>query len=397
MPPDERTDPVETASTRRDDVDLYEVATWEERSRLDALAVALYRFLSASARWLVVLAGAVLFLGIGGFSAVTDPEIGALTALSALPALALAGYVYFSDVTASEPPSLLVGTFLLGIITATFAAILNGAVQGVFTQFGFLGLIVFFYVFVAPVEETVKQLAVGLYAYRDERFDAVVDGAVYGAMAGLGFAFIENALYIERGLSGSEIGGIVALLGMGADITFTRALAGPGHVIYSAFAGYYLGLAKFNRKNWGPIVLKGLVIAALIHGTYNATVGLGSALFTTLGVPSPFGAFAYILLYDGLFGALLFRKIRTYRRTYNRVEAGALGSDGDDDTTAGNSGHATDGDRTADSNQMADSNHTADNNRTTESNHTADNNRTTDSDHTTESNHTTDSTDPGAK
>jgi RsiW-degrading membrane proteinase PrsW (M82 family) len=322
MSPDGRTDPVEESTNLHEDVDLYEVATWEERSRLDGFAVAVYRLLSASTRWVVILLGAVLFLGIGGFSAITDPAVGVLTALSAIPALGLALYVYVSDVTSTEPPSLLLGTFLLGVITATFAAVLNSLVQPVFGGLGFLGLVLFFYLFVAPVEEAVKLLAVRLYAYRDSRFGAVVDGAVYGAMAGLGFAFIENALYIERGLMGTEVGGGLALIGAGAEITFTRALAGPGHVIYSAFAGYYLGLAKFNPENRGPIVVKGIVIAALVHATYNTTVGIGSTAFAFLGLPPLAAAFAYILLYDGLFGALLFRKLRRYRRTYHEVEAG---------------------------------------------------------------------------
>lgn len=317
----DRTDPVE-ASSDGDGVDLYEVATWEERSRLDGFAVAVYRLGAATARGAVVLLGLILLFGIGAFSAVTSPAVGVLTVLSAVPAVLLAGYVYLSDVTADEPPTLLFGTFLLSVVTATFAAVLNSLAQGVFAGLGAVGFVLFFYLFVGPVEETVKLLAVRLYAYRDDRFGAVLDGAVYGAMAGLGFAFIENALYIERGLMGTELGGGLAFVAAGTEITLTRALAGPGHVIYSAFAGYYLGLAKFNRDNWGPIVVKGLVIASLIHATYNSTVGIGAVVFAALGLPELVAAFAYILLYDALFGALLLRKIDHYRRTYERVAAG---------------------------------------------------------------------------
>jgi len=302
-------------------VDRYEVTDWEERSRLDGFAVALYRLATASARGGVILLGVVLLFGIGAFSAVTDPVVGVLSVLSALPALGLAAYVYASDVT-NEPLSLLLGTFLLSVVTATFAAVLNSFTQGFFSGLGVVGFVAFFFLFVGPVEETVKLLAVRLYAYRDERFDAVLDGAVYGAMAGLGFAFIENVLYIQRGLMGTDAGAGLALAVAGTEITLTRALAGPGHVIYSAFAGYYLGLAKFNPADRGPIVIKGLLIAAAIHATYNSTVGLGAAVFAALGLPDLVAAFAYILLYDGLFGALLLRKINRYRRTYRRIGAG---------------------------------------------------------------------------
>nr|WP_216086544.1 PrsW family intramembrane metalloprotease [Halovivax ruber] len=169
-----------------------------------------------------------------------------------------------------------------------------------------------------PVEETVKLLAVRLYAYNDERFAAVIDGAVYGAIAGLGFATIENALYITRAIG--DVGGVrlgLDLIGIGGDITATRALAGPGHVVYSSFAGYYLGLAKFNPGNRGPIVVKGLIIAALIHATYNATVGLATALIrAATGLPELAAFLVYVLGYVGFFGYLLYRKLRRYRAAY---------------------------------------------------------------------------------
>jgi len=312
----ERTDPVEGAADSS--ADLYDVATWEERTSLDGLSVAVYRLLSGSARWGTILVAGLLLIGIGGFSAVTNPAIGALTLLSAIPALALAAYVYRSDITTSEPLGLLVATFLLGVLTANFAAILNSVAQPYFGPIGFLGTVLFFFLIVGPVEETVKLLAVRLYAYSHDSFDSVLDGAVYGAMAGLGFAFIENALYISRGVGGTELDLGLGLIGIGGGITFSRALAGPGHVIYSAFAGYYLGLAKFNPENRGPIVVKGLIIAALIHATYNSTVGIGSAVLNAFaGLPSLASSFVYIALFDGLFALILVRKINRYRTAYH--------------------------------------------------------------------------------
>jgi RsiW-degrading membrane proteinase PrsW (M82 family) len=315
-----RRDPVEERADGA--VDLYDVATWERRGLLDGLAAGIYRTLVASTRLFVVLIALLILVGIGGLSALTDPRIGSLTALSALPALALALYVRRTDVTSGEPLSMLVATFLLGVLTANFAAVLNSLTQGVFAGLGFLGNVLFFFVVVGPVEETVKLLAVRLYAYGTDSFEAVVDGAVYGAVAGLGFATIENALYITRGLESTpgtaELG--LGLIGAGGGITAIRALAGPGHVIYSAFAGYYLGLAKFNPENRGPIVVKGLLVATLIHATYNATVGVGSGL---LAIATGFGQLPsfllYVLVYDGIFGLLLFRKIRRYSHTYRKV------------------------------------------------------------------------------
>ena len=316
----ERQDPLEKSAGSS--VDLYDIATWEERTSLDGLAVALYRLLVGGARLFVILLALLILVGIGGLSALTDPQIGALTALSAIPALGLAAYVWYSDVTNSEPLSLLVATFLLGMLTATFAAIVNGMFSPVFQSVGFLGMVAFFYIVVGPVEETVKLLAVRLWAFERPSFNAVVDGAVYGAMAGLGFATIENSLYITRQIGGTPIDSLAGVIGVGGGIAAVRALAGPGHVIYSAFAGYYLGLAKFNPRNAGPIVVKGILIAAFIHGTYNATVGIGSTLIAAFtGLPDIAAYLGYVLVYDGLFGLLLLRKIRRYSRTYHTVRA----------------------------------------------------------------------------
>ena len=312
---EEETDPVEAANDERD---LYEISTWERRSLLDSASVAVYWLAVRTGQVLLILLTLLIFFAVGGLSILRQPLIGVLAILSALPALALAGYVWYSDVTSNEPLSLLAATFILSVLTAGFAAVLNSLFQPVFTTLGGIGMVLFFYLIVGPVEESVKLLAVRLYAYNDARFAAVIDGAVYGAVAGLGFATIENAIYISGAvgeISGLSLG--LDLIGIGGDITATRALAGPGHVVYSAFAGYYLGLAKFNVENRGPIIVKGLIIAALIHATYNATVGIGSELIQTVTGLSQLPAFfIYVLLYVGGFGYLLYRKIQQYNSAY---------------------------------------------------------------------------------
>jgi RsiW-degrading membrane proteinase PrsW (M82 family) len=316
MPTDE--DPI--ASRADDDRDLYDVATWEERTSLDGLSVALYWLLTRSAKAgvvLVALVGLLAILGSFGLGLLFDPAIAILLGLSVIPALGLAAYVYVSDVTTGEPLSLLVATFLLSILTATFAAILNSVLQPYFRPLGFLGIVVFFFVVVGPIEESVKLLAVRLYAYTDDRFDAVIDGAVYGAIAGLGFVVIENFVYIAQNVDMAELTVGIAALGAGDGIAALRALAGPGHVVYSAFAGYYLGLAKFNPGNRGPIIVKGLVLAAAIHALYNTLVGPVTGVAAGLfGLPQVVALFGFVVVFQGAFGYVLIRKIRRYRDAY---------------------------------------------------------------------------------
>lgn len=336
-------DPIQ--SRAKGSLDLYDVATWEVRTGFDRLAVLIYRSLVATARAVVVLAALLIFVLVlataSAGALLTDPIVGILTLLSAVPAFLLAVYVYVADVTAGEPLQPIVATFLLGILFAGFAGVVNSIFGPGLQSIGLVGFVIFFYLVVAPVEETVKWLAVRLHAYRLREFNAVVDGAVYGAVAGLGFATIENALYISQQLQGSGdvlgggvilvvgLGTVANILGTGGEITVFRALAGPGHVIYSAFAGYYLGLAKFNPQRAGPIVVKGLLIAALIHATYNTLVGIvpSLALAAFPGLDRLAVSMAFIIAYDGLFGYALYRKLSRYRSAYRSVHG--PGGDGE--------------------------------------------------------------------
>ena len=321
---DESRDPV--ARSADETVDLYDVSTWEERSRLDWFSTRLYGGIVTATRVVVVLLAAAILVAqfaLGGLAAITDPPVGAFVLLSVVPAAGLAAYIWYADVTSGEPLHLLVGTFLLGVLFAGFAAIVNTLAMPAFQTVPVVGTVLFFYLIVAPIEETVKWLAVRLYPFRNPSFDAVVDGAVYGAMAGLGFATIENAIYISQEVLATSAAS-ETFFQAGRTAVF-RLFAGPGHVIYSAFAGYYLGLAKFNPENAGPIAVKGLVIASLIHATYNSLVGVVPAVVTAVypSVPESAAFVGFVLVYDGIFGFLLYRKLSRYRRLYERTAASA--------------------------------------------------------------------------
>ncbi|WP_435197173.1 PrsW family intramembrane metalloprotease [Natronomonas sp. EA1] len=317
-------DPVADAS---DGEDLYDVAHWEERTALDRLATGVHGALSKGSRGLLVLVATLLLVaqvGVIAYAFTVEPTLGGLAVLSILPALGLVGFVWYQDATMREPVSVLAVTFVLAVLFASFAATVNTVLQPIFKLVPVVGMALFFFVVVAPIEETVKWLAVRVFAFNSDDFDAVIDGAVYGAVAGLGFATIENALYITQAVI--ENGGLVAAPIERAFATATaRAFVGPGHVIYSAFAGYYLGLAKFNREHAGPIVVKGLLIAAFIHATYNTIVTY---------VPLPGLTFiAFILVYDGLFGYILYRKLKRYREKYQAIGGDAESTSGAETAT----------------------------------------------------------------
>ncbi len=312
-------DPIERAADSS--ADLYDVSTWEPRSRIDRFAAALYAAISYGLHAIVITVALLITLSLLATPTVLvleEPGVGIFFALSVVPAALLAGYIWYADITTHEPLSLLVATFILAMLFATFAAVVN-TIGGAFLQpIPVVGAILFFYLIVGPVEEAVKLLAVRIFAYRSETFDAVIDGAVYGAIAGLGFATIENILYITGDVA--PVAPETSIVAAATGITTSRALAGPGHVIYSAIAGYYLGLAKFNPEHAGPLVVKGLLIASFVHGTYNVTVqvvpGIIDAVLAIGALPS---VILYVIAFDIAIGYYLYRKIKRYRRTYRAV------------------------------------------------------------------------------
>ncbi len=127
---------------------------------------------------------------------------------------------------------------------------------------------------VGPVEEVSKFAAARLGAYRSMYFEEPLDGLVHGVAASLGFATLENMLY---------------MLQFGPEILIVRGpLTTLAHVVFGASWGYALGLyiQQPSRRRRLALVL-GIAGAAIIHGLFNITVTfvpLLSLLLIALGM-----------------------------------------------------------------------------------------------------------------
>ncbi|UCF98842.1 MAG: PrsW family intramembrane metalloprotease [Spirochaetaceae bacterium] len=180
--------------------------------------------------------------------------------LAAAPALLLLRYYYRQDRERPEPKGLVVRIFLFGIV-ATFVAIplelLMSVFQRLFTDFPLLTALFKAFVVAALVEEYLKLTIVRLFAYRNRNFDEIMDGVVYAVVASLGFACMENILYVLGGTIWTAL---------------TRAVTAiPLHATASGLMGYYVGRAKFapSPQMERASINKGLRIAIFIHGTYD--------------------------------------------------------------------------------------------------------------------------------
>ena len=166
-----------------------------------------------------------------------------LLAIYALPVFVV---VYLLDLYEREPISLMVAAFLWGAVVATtLSAIGNGGWGLVVARVGGPEFAArWTAALTAPfVEETMKGLGVVMvYLIARDEFDDVMDGFVYGAVCGLGFAIVEDVVYFAVAFGGG-IGGV--LQGF-----FLRVVASGlySHVLYTGLVGMGVGIVVSRRS-----------------------------------------------------------------------------------------------------------------------------------------------------
>lgn len=122
--------------------------------------------------------------------------------------------------------------------------------------------------FVALKEELFKIIPIFIFAYYSYRFSDPLDGMIFGIGAGLGFAAIENIIYLHN-INASFIKGeftLYQMLYQGLTRIITLSLL---HSIFTGISGYFVGVYKFSDRNPKYIILYGLTISTLLHGLYN--------------------------------------------------------------------------------------------------------------------------------
>ncbi|SDQ21746.1 PrsW family intramembrane metalloprotease [Microbacterium sp. cf332] len=242
--------------------------------------------------WAVVWVGAVLVLLLLGLIAYLVTFLGWVASiigavLALLPLLGVLWVVRAVDRWEPEPPRLLwlalgwgaVASVVIALGVDLLLTVVLGPARDPFTAA--LGSVV-----QAPiVEEIAKGLGILLLLRIGRRsFDGPVDGVVYGAMIGAGFAFTENILYFADSLIS---GGV-------AQVTVTFVLRGVlspfAHVMFTAATGFAVGLAVRRGARGGAVFAPwavGLAAAILLHALWNGSAVFADffALYVSLQVP----------------------------------------------------------------------------------------------------------------
>jgi hypothetical protein len=125
---------------------------------------------------------------------------------------------------------------------------------------------------VAPVVEEVSKglMILGFFVFAHREFDDLLDGIIYGAIIGAGFAMSENFLYFISKFTQGGLGGLAALAVM------RTGVFGFSHSLYTGITGAGFGLIRYSKK-WTPKVGFPILFLALgvgVHATHNLFIEL---------------------------------------------------------------------------------------------------------------------------
>ncbi len=244
---------------------------------------------------LVVLGGAAMLLLLALSGAPGTMLLA--TILATVPVVPLIGCFLWLDRYEPEPRRLLAAGLLWGGFVATAAAIVLQGVGGLFVGLASDASAAV----VAPFTEEATKGAFLLLLlwWRRAELDGILDGIVYAGMVGIGFAFVENILYLAaayNGTDGTGPGGTTALT-----VTFVvRCLVSPfAHPVFTSFTGIGVGIAVGSRSRTvrvaAPVV--GYLCAVTAHAVWNASIIYGAEdfflVYLVLMAPAFFLAVAF--------------------------------------------------------------------------------------------------------
>ncbi len=182
--------------------------------------------------------------------------------IAVLPTVILSYFVYKKDIIEKEPIDLLVKLFVIGVLSTIPAAFLEGLLLKILPTSSntMLNAFIISVICISLVEEGYKGLFAYAVAFKNKNFNHIYDGIVYTVFISLGFATLENILYVV------EYGTSTAIL---------RALTSvPAHAFFGVSMGYYMGIAKYNDKIGNKKKSKknkviSILLPILFHGLFD--------------------------------------------------------------------------------------------------------------------------------
>jgi len=197
-----------------------------------------------------------------------------IIATALLPALILGWWIYRKDSAHPEPPRMLYRAFLFGV-GSTFLSLLISTIMGmmgimVYDLGTFSGAVSTALFAAAVPEEIAKLTMLWLFLRKNPYYDEYLDGIVYAACVGLGFAGTENVLYLLQSDDWMATGIVRGLTAV------------PAHFAIACAMGYFYSKRHFgDRSRITAACVLGVPI--LIHWIYDA-LAFNESIFPELSV-----------------------------------------------------------------------------------------------------------------
>ncbi len=181
-----------------------------------------------------------------------------LLIISIAPVFIILIYIYYRDKYEKEPLALLIKGLIAGMAIVIPVVLCEHYISS-FLPILFTNKITHAFgnafIVAALCEELFKLLAVYLLIWKNPNFNERFDGIVYSVFVSLGFALVENIMYVFS--NGFETG-------------ISRAFtAVPAHAMFAIMMGYYLGLAKFIPVKRTSYFILAFIVPFLFHGIYD--------------------------------------------------------------------------------------------------------------------------------
>ena len=180
----------------------------------------------------------------------------AILLASLAPVFIILFYIYFRDKYDREPLGLLVKSLVSGMVIVIPVMIIEGLLIKVMPTSGKVAS-AFYHAFLVAgfTEEVLKYTALYLLVWKSKYFNEKFDGIVYAVFVSLGFAAVENVLYV---------------IGSGYHTAIVRALtAVPAHALFGITMGYYFGIAHMYAEIRKDYLMRALFVPILLHGIYD--------------------------------------------------------------------------------------------------------------------------------
>lgn len=204
--------------------------------------------------------------------------------IAIIPGITLALAAYLTDRYDKEPIGLLMKVFALGCLSVIPVYIVE-SILSYFNIFGgLLGIAYQAFIVAGLTEEFFKREVVLRTAYRSPEFNEKLDGIVYASFSALGFATIENIIYVVFRYSFNPHIGL-----------YRGVFSVPAHMLFAVTMGYYLSLSKFAQKNvtYRYYLKRSWFAPAILHGTFNFILMSNSPSYMVIFLP--FVAYLWII------------------------------------------------------------------------------------------------------